>query len=314
MEYSKYPTASRIRELFDYDQFTGIFTRKQRNKQSKYKTGTIAGSKNDKNQIVIQIDGVMCRADVLACILMLDCVPIGEVCCKSKRTGLNSDNRLENLYIDTDKVVRQKAKSEGKKRYISPNSCEQGHGQIRYSNTGKCVECARVAAQEFRIKNPGRYVQKEREWRSKNRARLADRVRDYRSKNPDKVREWDKKSRARRLKVAVEYNKIWRRRNKEKSSGYSKRWAKKNRDKVNARRMKRLASKIQRTPKWANLELIAKFYSEASRLTKQTGIRHHVDHVVPLQGVLVSGLHVEFNLQILTADENVSKGNAWNVE
>lgn len=72
---------------------------------------------------------------------------------------------------------------------------------------------------------------------------------------------------------------------------------------------KRRALKLARIPKWASLDAIQAIYDEAARLTKQTGISHHVDHIIPLQGRLVSGLHVETNLQILPASENLRKYN-----
>ena len=77
--------------------------------------------------------------------------------------------------------------------------------------------------------------------------------------------------------------------------------------------MKRKASLIQRTPKWADIEKIKAFYIELERLTKETGILHEVDHIIPLQGKFVSGLHVHNNLQILTRSENRSKGNNFNI-
>lgn len=61
------------------------------------------------------------------------------------------------------------------------------------------------------------------------------------------------------------------------------------------------------TPAWANKTAIAKIYSEAKRLTAETGIKHEVDHIVPILNKKVCGLHVEANLQILTKSENIRK-------
>ena len=74
---------------------------------------------------------------------------------------------------------------------------------------------------------------------------------------------------------------------------------------------KRRVTKLQRTAPWADEQAIRAIYAEARRLTRVTGIEHHVDHTIPLQGKLVSGLHVEANLQILTGSENSRKRNTF---
>lgn len=79
----------------------------------------------------------------------------------------------------------------------------------------------------------------------------------------------------------------------------------------NARNRARDAKKIQATPAWLtphDFDMIAMFY-EAAADQKQYGLTCHVDHIVPLQGKEVCGLHVPWNLQVLPASENIRKGN-----
>lgn len=94
-------------------------------------------------------------------------------------------------------------------------------------------------------------------------------------------------------------NKNWYDLNKE---SYHKSYVEENRTDYNARTAKRRAAKLQATPRWANLVTIREFYRNCPK-------GYHVDHVVPLQGVNVCGLHVENNLQYLSAKDNLIKGN-----
>lgn len=73
------------------------------------------------------------------------------------------------------------------------------------------------------------------------------------------------------------------------------------------------AKQKQRTPAWADMGAIRRVYEEAVRLEAATGIKHHVDHEIPLQGKLVSGLHVHLNLRAIPAAENMKKRNKFEV-
>lgn len=71
----------------------------------------------------------------------------------------------------------------------------------------------------------------------------------------------------------------------------------------------RRARKINATPKWADRKKILEIYERARLQSRATGMRFHVDHIVPLKSKTVCGLHVEHNLQVLPAHENQSKYN-----
>jgi hypothetical protein len=83
--------------------------------------------------------------------------------------------------------------------------------------------------------------------------------------------------------------------------------------KVSRTVFRRLA-KLQRTPSWLtdiDYERIGNEYKLAALLTKVTGSSWHVDHIIPLQGKMVSGLHVPSNLRVLPATENIRKSNLF---
>ena len=106
----------------------------------------------------------------------------------------------------------------------------------------------------------------------------------------------------------------WQKLNKEKRNQSSKKFRENHPDIIrfnNKRNKKRIKNK---TPKWVNKEERAKikeFYDLAKYLSLLLNIEFHVDHIIPLQGKNVSGLHVSSNLQILSAKENRSKNNKF---
>ena len=108
--------------------------------------------------------------------------------------------------------------------------------------------------------------------------------------------------------------KKWKEANKEKCVFYYTNYRQKNKAKVNARWMAREAGKKDRTPSWLTedqLWMIDEIYDLASIRTEISGISWHVDHVIPLNGKKVSGLHVPWNLMVITAKENQIKGNKF---
>lgn len=92
----------------------------------------------------------------------------------------------------------------------------------------------------------------------------------------------------------------------------AKKWHHDNRARSNARTVQRRNTKRNQTPSWLSpidvLHMQCLYQLSAMR-TKESGFVWHVDHIVPLKGKTVSGLHVPWNLRVIPATENLSKGN-----
>jgi 5-methylcytosine-specific restriction endonuclease McrA len=97
---------------------------------------------------------------------------------------------------------------------------------------------------------------------------------------------------------------------KENTRKYKAAWKARNKGLVAADVAARKKHIRQATPKWLTKEhkaQIRSFYEEAERIKSETGIDHEVDHIVPIRGGIVSGLHVPWNLRVITAAENQTK-------
>ncbi len=112
-------------------------------------------------------------------------------------------------------------------------------------------------------------------------------------------------------------NKIYQLKNKDKIAIQRSKWAKENMDKILASCAKRRAQKHNATPKWLtpkNLEDIKTFYSIALDLRWLSEEILEVDHIIPLLGKNVCGLHVAANLQIIPHSLNAKKKNKFDFQ
>ena len=205
-------------------------------------------------------------------------------------------------------VSRIVARERGEKVYVPENPCKKGH-MLRRVTTGNCIECKRDYEKKTILKDRAKYNLRKKEERKNKLDIIASKARLQRAnESPEK--------RAIRLEKARLNAKKWREKNvgnlkiKECKRLYKAR----NPDAQVFYCAKRRASLMQRIPKWLtpdDIWLIKQAYSLARLRTKMFGFQWHVDHVIPLQGKFVSGLHVPTNLQVIPWNENVSKANKF---
>jgi 5-methylcytosine-specific restriction endonuclease McrA len=163
---------------------------------------------------------------------------------------------------------------------------------------------------------PSKYHARRKFWKLANKEKLQEQGIAYQEANKEKIsaqkKEYYLKNRDRILARNKAYNAV----NRSAVSMVEAEWRSNNKGKVAAYIRKYQASKIQRTPKWLtsiDFERITNEYRLAEILRKVTNQDWHVDHIVPLQGKNVSGLHVPSNLRVVLASENIKKGNRFEV-
>lgn len=173
--------------------------------------------------------------------------------------------------------------------------CKRGNIAPR-SKTGHCL-CADCVSFRSKRSAETRRLGYKAEWARKNKDKVAWYSRKWIEKNKEKRREIEK---------------AWRKKNPEEVAQMNARgganWTKNNRGKRNAITAARRAAIRVRLPSWADREKIAKIYEMAAAVSEATGIPHEVDHIYPLKGEFVSGLHVAENLEVIPRKANRSKG------
>ena len=170
----------------------------------------------------------------------------------------------------------------------------------KYGLCGRCKKCNKTYKESYR---------------KRNKAKIAERKKEYYTKNREKVKLKAAEYRETLDKDAVStYNKKYRKENIEKHKEHKSRWQKNNRHKTRSSTARRRAARIQATPGWLTEEQLndIKFiYQQAEELQWLSEEPFEVDHIVPLRGKEVCGLHVPWNLQILPRDMNRKKSNLF---
>jgi hypothetical protein len=184
-------------------------------------------------------------------------------------------------------ATREEAKKTGSKYYFTGQPCKHGHISARKTK-GACVECLKV------------------EWAKGNETR-ADYFREYNKREDvkDRKNEWYQENREAVIAAAAT-------RPAHVLRGYRNAWKDSNKVQVLADNKVRRRKHRQATPPWLTRKQkseIRQLYQMAITMTQTTGEQYVVDHIVPLRSHEVCGLHVPWNLRVITQEENLKKSN-----
>jgi 5-methylcytosine-specific restriction endonuclease McrA len=184
-------------------------------------------------------------------------------------------------------ATRKEAKATGATHYYTGEPCKHGHIALRKTK-GACVECLKIEWQRGNESRAGYFKEYNK------RDDIKDRKSDWYQANRDAVIDRAKTRPAEKLR---EYRNAWKENNILQVRADTK-----------ARRRKHREA----TPPWLTRKQkteIRQLYQIAIIMTKTTGEQYVVDHIVPLRSPDVCGLHVPWNLRVITQEANLKKSN-----
>jgi len=206
-------------------------------------------------------------------------------------------------------------------------SCLNAMARKRYTdNIDREREKQKTYSRTYREKHRERLLARARALYQKNRVKQVEKAALYRAQNPDAAKKARLDYYYRNRDYCIQQNKLYLEKNREaylarsrayyianaeRKRQYSREWGRDNPEKVAKNCGKRRAALLQRFPQWADEVEISRVYALRQTMSDYFKTDFHVDHIIPLRGRKVSGLHVHNNLQILTAEQNLSKGNKF---
>lgn len=214
------------------------------------------------------------------------------------------DCRLE---LPLERFSRNVRKKDGLDTYCKACAGKRGAVWARANSERRKAQNA-----GWRARNPGKAAAYCKKWREANPDAQRQSMRRWYEANREAVLEKDRLARLADLENYLRRERESYARNVAARSERMRRWREENPDKICAYAAERRAAKARRTPPWLTEEhraQIEKVFATAKWLTDVTGVLFHVDHVIPLRGKAVSGLHVPWNLQCLPYMVNLSKNN-----
>ena len=180
-----------------------------------------------------------------------------------------------------------------------------GFNKKKAARDGYRAQC-RTCQSKVNKRYTDSHKQEIKEWHANNYLR-----------NKDKINARNKAYYHSDLEREYKRGKKYREANKESVAANIRNWAIANPDRRRASTAKRRTTKLNATPRWLteidHLAIKDK-YKYSILLEQETGIKHHIDHIIPLKGKLVCGLHVPDNLRILKESDNLYKGNKFLVK
>lgn len=209
---------------------------------------------------------------------------------------------------NTPIVTLDYARENGLQKYFTGKVCKNGHISERYVKSKMCIECSIMHK-----KNIPKEVKKERARIQYEKKRLCP---SYKKRRKIYEKKWREENKDYLDKYRIEYYSLnrekvneqirnWQRENKEKHREYCRSWEKNNRGKLREKSIRRYIRKIQGCPD------IQEVRDEVRKIYDNCPDGMHVDHIIPINSPLVCGLHVSWNLQYLTPEENARKGNRF---